>query len=98
MLDKIDCEECSASIVKIGMCSTEVYYYPITDKDGRIHHHDNNSISASFVCENGHRAYPSLKPPKCTVVGCDFGDSYTDNVRDLMCKLYRQERAKAVDE
>ena len=97
MLDKIDCEECGALIVKIKTCSTETYYYPITGKDGRIHDHDRNRISASLVCENGHRTQSSLKPAKCPVVGCDFGDSYTNDVMDLMWKLHRQEKAMVVE-
>lgn len=57
---KMKCPECVKSGKKSTITSngtsmtTDVYYSPFYDEDGKYHHHDGNAITTGMECSNGH--------------------------------------------
>ncbi len=47
-----------------GSMTTDMYFAPFYDSDGRKHHHDGNARSSNLQCSNGHRFVKST-PNTC---------------------------------
>ena len=53
-----------------GASKTLMYFSPYYDEEGEYHHHDNNTVTESFRCSNGHEWTAERRDPcpnpKCT--------------------------------
>ena len=57
--ERVICQECEkagkASRVYPGVSmTTDMYFRPYYDEDGRLHDHDGNTSTTSYSCSNGH--------------------------------------------
>lgn len=70
---KVLCAECGLSMGDVGPTTTTTMGLPApyADTEGRVHRHDPNRRSTTYVCAKGHQQLVD-GGFRCPVAGCDY--------------------------